>query len=574
MTPKNSNISTPCTSAVSSTCVTWTGQSIPALGVVSGQSMTDTMYKVACQVVEITEGLDLSDMDLSCLIEKTPLLPENKTVRLILQLLLDNQCSLKALIDQAGNTTDDLPPIVVNMKCLRRFDDFGNELPQDLNQALQSLVNQVCASATDIASLKNTTANLQDQIDNLPIPPAYVEPNIVTCVTPTPKPASVQVPLLAQDYCNYKDVVGQVTDVQQAVARQPQGLNKLLGTVDGWILNPQNLSQSENNLWLLAKNLLDRIDNIESNCCKSTCKDITLSILAEPNSDGDAVYITFSTYLGTNIPNGFLDSGDSVLTITDKNNKFAQYPITVSEDTKEGPFSFAGLDLSGPLTASVSASLTSGTLNCEKCVGKQFIPNSACPVCLVTGAGTSGLTTIVYQAPGQKLIQTLVVAPGSTGYIQKGASIVGIDSTGDSSVTSDCINLGAPAYVCANVKYAVSGNAGSATTWENYNNDTAAIAIGIGGTEYPINTTYKGDPVAISNAIAAATPPGLIKIVNTASTNPVGVRYIGNIFLKVPSTLVSTLYIKWQVLDYNPVEVFATTCPTCCGDSGSGGHGL
>lgn len=567
MTPKNSNISTPCTSAISSTCVTWTGPSIPSLGIVSGQTMTDTLYKVACEVVATAEGLDLSDMDLSCLIEKTPLLPENKTVRLILQLLLDNQCSLKSLIDQSTGVDTGLPIIVVNMKCLKVFDAFGNELPQDLNQTLQSLINQVCTSVTDISSLKTTAVGLQNQIDNLPIPPAYVEPNIVTCITPTPKATSLQVPLLAQDYCNYKNVVGQVTDVQQAVARQPQGLNTLLGTVDGWILNPQNLSQSENNLWLLAKNLLDRVNNIESNCCKSTCKDITLSILATPNTDGDAVFIQFSTYLGTNIPNGFLDSGDSILTITDKNNKFAQYPITVVEDTKQGPFSFAGLDTSGPLTASVAASLTSGTLNCEKCVGKQFIPNSACPVCLVTGSGTTGLTTIVYQAPGQKLIQTLIIGPNSTGYIQKGASIIGIDSTGDSSVSSDCINLAAPPYVCVNVLYAVSGNAGTATPWENYNNDTEAIAIGIGGTEYAISGVFRGDPIAIANAIAAATPPGLIKVTGTDTANPAGVRYKANVYMKVPSTLVSTTYIKWKVVDYNPVEVYATTCDGCCGDS-------
>jgi len=567
MTPKNSNLGTPCTNATSSTCVTWTGPSVPALGVQSGQTMTDTEFKVMCKVVDIAEELDLSDMDLSCLIDKTPLLPENKTVKLILQLLLDNQCSLKALVDQANNPTDTLPTIVVNMKCLRKFDDFGNEIPQDLNAALQSLVNQVCASVTDITTLKATTQNLQSQIDNLPIPPPYVEPNIVTCITPTPRATSIQVPFIAQDYCNYKDVVGQVTDVQQAVARQPQGLNKLLGTVDGWIMNPQNLSQSENNLWILAKNLLDRVDNIESNCCKSTCKDITLSILATPNTDGDAVYITFSTYLGTNIPNGFLDSGDSILTITDKNNKFVQYPITVSEDTKQGPFSFAGLDTSGPLTASVSASLTSGTLNCEKCVGKQFIPNSSCPVCLVTGSGTTGLTTIVYQAPGQALIQTLVVAPGSTGYIQRGANIIGIDSTGDSSVSSDCINLGAPSYVCVNVLYAVSGNAGTPTPWENYNNDVQATAIGIGGTEYPLASAYKGSPDVIANAIAAATPPGLIKVVKTDTANPAGVRYKANVYMKVPSTLVPTVYIKWKVVDYNPVEVFATLCSGCCPDS-------
>lgn len=571
MTPKNSNSSTPCTSATSSTCVTWTGQSIPSLGIQSGQTMTDTLYKVACAVVDITKELDLSTIDLSCLIDKTPILPNNKSVRLILQLLLDNQCTLKTLIDQATGGASILPEVVVNMRCLTVFDDFENAIPQDLNQTLQSLVNQVCTSVTDIALLKNTIANLQQQIDNIPVVPQYVEPSIVTCITPTPKPTSIQVPIVIQDYCNYKAVVGQVTDVQQAVARQPQGLNGLLGTVDGWILNPQNLAQSENNMWLLASNLLSRISSIENNCCKSTCKDIILSMLITPNSDGDAITITFSTVLGTNIPNGFLDTGDSILTITDSNNNFVQYPIIVSEDAKQGPFSFNGLNVSSPLTASVSASLSSGTLVCEKCVGKLFSPSSSCPVCLVTGSGTTGATTIVYSAPSSTTIQTLIVSPGSTGYIQKNSTIIGINSTGDSGVSSDCINLSAPPYSCVSIVYATSGGVPNAVTWENFNNDVQAVAIGYNGAEYALSNAFRGDPNVISAAIASATPPGLIQVVGVTTENNAGVRYRDQINMLVPAGIVSSLYLKFSVVDYNPIKVFATACSDCCGDATAGG---
>lgn len=573
MTPTNSNRSTPCISATTSTCTTWTGQSIPALRIESGQTMTDTMYKVACAVVEVTEELDLSNIDLSCLLDKTPILPQNKSVRLILQLLLDNQCGLKALIDKATSSASIAPDIVVNMKCLTVFDAFQNAIPQDLNQALQSLVNQVCQSVTDISSLKATTANLQQQIDNIPVVPQYVEPSIVTCITPTPKPTSQQVPIAIQDYCNYKNIVGQAIDVQQAIARQPQGLNGSLGTTDGWILNPQSLAQSENNAWLTISNLLSRVSNIENNCCKSTCKDITLSMLLTVNSDGDAITVQFSTFLGTNIPSGFLDNGDSVITITDKNNNFVQYPIIVVEDAKQGPFSFNGLDTSAPLTAGVSASLSSGTLTCEKCVAKQFVPGSSCPVCLVNGSGTTGNTTIVYTAPSSTVIQTLIVAPGSTGYIQKNSTIIGINSSGDSGVTSDCINLSAPPYACVNIVYATSGGVPNAVTWENFNNDVQAVAIGYSGVEYTLSNAFKGDPVVLSNAIAAATPPGLIQVVGNNVQNNAGVRYRDQINLRVPAGIVSSLYIRFQVVDYGPIKVFAQACADCCPSTSGGSLG-
>lgn len=572
MTPTNSNRTSPCTNSSTSTCTIWTGQSIPSLGIVSGQTMTDTLYRIACQVVETTKELSLGDMDLSCLIDKTPILPENKNVRLILQLLLDNQCTLKTLIDQAGSNSSVTPDIVVNMKCLKVFDAFGNELPQDLNQALQSLINQTCTNVTDIATLKTTAQSLQDQITNLPIPPAYTEPLIVTCITPTAKGVSAQLPLVAQDYCSYKNAVGQIVDAQQAIARQPQGLNTQLGVVDGWILNPQNLSQSDNNQWLTISNLLSRISNIENNCCKATCKDIILAMQVAVNSDGDAISVTFSTFLGTSIPAGFSDTGDSVLTITDKNNNFAQYPILVSEDAKQGPFSFSGLDTSGVLTASVSASLSSGTLTCQKCVSKLFTPGSSCPVCLITGTGSTGMTTIVYKVPGSTTIQTLLVAPNSTGYIQKNAVIIGIDSSGDSGVSSDCINLSAPPYVCAQLLWATSGGTSTSVAWENYNTDIQAVAIGYSGTEFALSNAYKGDPYVISNAIAAATPPGLIKVVQVITENTAGVRYRDTILLKVPQNLIGSLYIRFMVADYGPVEIYATICTgtQCCPDTGTG----
>lgn len=573
MTPTNSNRTTPCTDTSTSTCTTWTGSSIPLLGIVSGQTMTDTLYRVACQVVETMREIDLSDMDLSCLIDKTPILPENKNVRLIFQLLLDNQCTLKTLIDQAGGSSSITPDIVVNMKCLKVFDAFGNEIPQDLNAALQSLVNQVCTNTTDITTLKGTVINLQNQIDNIPVVPPYTEPTIITCITPTPKGVSSQLPLVTQDYCNYKNAVGQITDVQEAIARQPQGLNTQLGTTDGWILNPQNLSQSENNAWLTISNLLSRIANIENNCCKVTCKDITLAMLVTVNTDGDAITVNFSTFLGTSIPAGFTDTGDSVLTITDKNNNFVQYPILVSEDANQGPFSFNGLDTSSPLTASVSASLSSGTLTCQKCVAKLFVPGSACPVCLINGTGTTGVTTIVYQVPGSTVIQTLLVAPNSTGYIQKTATIIGLDSSGDSGVTSDCISLAAPPYVCASITWATSGGTSTSVTWENYNQDIQAVAIGYSGTEFALANAYKGDPNVIATAIAAATPPGLIKVVNVTANNTVGVRYKDSVALMVPQNLIGSLYIRFMVADYGPLQVYAVSCSDCCPSTTTGGGG-
>jgi hypothetical protein len=398
MKPK-SKILSGCTSAQSSDCIIWNGPNIPCLDLETGMSITDVEHLIACKVCEIAGELDLSDLDLSCLIEQPDLDPEDKKLKLILQLLLDNQCSLKELIDSCcGSQSDEsCCDLNLNLKCLKKFDDFGNEIPQDLNQTLQSLVNEVCDHKTRIEDLEDTVVDLQDQIDNLPDPVEYEEPIITTCVA-IAKPVSESVVLLATDYCNYKTSIGTPTQIQAGLAQQCDNLNTTLGSEAGWNLAPQNLAQSFSNLWIAYCNVLNRLKAIEQTCCAPSCDKIKIGILADFDSDNEEVTLNFTSGAGTLIPSGFVDCG-TTLTITDKDGHIKEFSaLNITQGGVVGPLSLGGLS-AGTLSFNFKTKFclldenSTVIMTCQDCIEiEQEYDGGGC--CSITNSSTEPITVI------------------------------------------------------------------------------------------------------------------------------------------------------------------------------------
>lgn len=387
-----------CVQSIPSTCIPWSGPNIDCLGIKTGDCLTDVVQAIANRALDLSDELDMTDLDLSCLIEKSSIKPEDQTFKVVFKLLYDNQCKLKDLIDAIDGTGGDSTAPTVNMKCLRIFDDFDNEVKQDLGQMLQSLVNNGCSNQTRIVALEAKSTSLQKQIDDIDLTPTVAEATVTTCLSTTTKPVSQAVVQTAQDLCNYKSKVGSLTDIQAAMARQAPDLNTLLGTTEGWELTPANMAQSMSNMQLVIANLLSRINLIENNCCKVTCDSVTIGFDVLSNTDGDAVTLKFTTKAGTKIPVGFEDCG-SVVTITDKNDTSVEYPITILQGQSTEELQITGLDLSDFLTFSIAVKLCAEGISCEKCVSRKWKPISSCPYCEidVTGSGTNSIIIITYE---------------------------------------------------------------------------------------------------------------------------------------------------------------------------------
>lgn len=398
MKPKNS-ILTGCTSSTSSDCIKWNGPDIECIGLTTGMSVTDVEHTLACKICDIAADLDLSDLDLSCLIAQPNVNPDDKNVKLILELLLENQCTLKELIDAAGGSGDDsCCTLTLNMKCLKKFDVFGNEIPQDLNETLQSIINQVCTNKDDIAIIKSDISDLQDQIDSLPAPePPYEEPLVTTCIA-VAKPLSQAFTLLGADYCTYKTTIGTPSQIQAAMAQQCENLNTELGSEIGWNISPQNLAQTISNMWITICNLRDRIKSIEQTCCAPSCDKVKIGFTADFDTDNGEVTLTFSSGAGTVIPAGFIDCG-TTLTISDTAGNSVTYSnLDITQNGVVGPLVISSL-AAGKLEFNFKTMFClvddAGTviLRCQDCV-MQEAEYGGTGCCGLTNATAADITVV------------------------------------------------------------------------------------------------------------------------------------------------------------------------------------
>lgn len=446
MKAKKSITNSGCPEALSSNCVVWTGDNIPCLDISYGDRISEVVCAIANKICNICKDIDMSQLDLSCLIDICEGCPEDRSVKTILQLLLDNQCKLHDLI--TGSSDDGTCcTIAVNMKCLKKFDDFGNEIPQDLNAALQSIVNETCTHRTTLITLQNEIDDLQDQIDNLPDPTPYVEPDITTCITPDPTPTSEAVPIIAQDYCDYKALVGNEASISTAISRQCAGLNTDFGLIDGWILSPTTLAASFNNLWIAYCSALERLKFIEDTCCKIDCDSIDIHFQVDDNQDSDGASIHFSGLFGNKVPSVFIDCGSSI-TFTDHTDAKVTYTIIIAQESTSPEYDLSMLDLSEKITISINAKLCSDSMTCVKCItAEHIVLNGACEACDITITGTSGSVIILYTINGHT--DSVTGSVGDVVYISKNAINVSyVTVTGDAVPDTSCLVIEEADYNC------------------------------------------------------------------------------------------------------------------------------
>lgn len=391
MKPKSKQTS--CPDVTSNQCVVWEGGEVKCLGICNGDQLSSAEKAIADKVCELADDLDLSDIDLGCLISTKK--PKDQNLKNVLEVLLDNQCDLKDLMDNFTGTPPEIK-LNLNLKCLKRFDEFNNEIVQDLNQVLQSSVNMLCVHDTDIGSLKTRMTDLEDDVATIPrIPPKVEEPNITTCLSPGLRPVSQTVPLVAQEVCNIQGLLGTVEQISAGLAQQCSNLNADYQIQTGWQLSASTIAQTLGNLWIVVCDLRDRIDLIEKNCCAVTCDDIKLGFEVVPNDDTTGIFLKFTSKSGTKIPIGFTDCGSKVI-ITDKLGNTVEYPLVIAPNATLGDFDVTGLELSDFLNIEVTAQLCAEGIGCEKCVSRLYkIANALCPFCLVTVTGDEGGEVVI-----------------------------------------------------------------------------------------------------------------------------------------------------------------------------------
>lgn len=377
-------------------CSTWNGGDIEALGICNGDSLNNVVWEIVDKLKDIG-GEDISSFDIDTLLDicnaKAPL---EITLVSILTIIKENQVCLKDYIDTLNNKINELSgqsDINVNLKCYADIDNLGNQLAITREELDQLVINELCDHEQQIKTLQGKVLLIEEEVANIDPHATVDELSFSTCIDAGVKPTSQQVVKVADALCTLRDATGTAANIAQALSKIPSNWNTKYNLLTGWDLTPDNLAQTFGNLLLVIANLEERLANIENNCCAISCEDVKLGFSVLWSEDKTSVILTFNSGSGTKIPEGFVDKG-STGTITDKNGNVISFNVAISLDHEEEVY-ITGLDTSGPLLVHIDAQMGNDSITCGKCLDKTVTSSTGCAYCELTATGDDDASAVI-----------------------------------------------------------------------------------------------------------------------------------------------------------------------------------
>jgi hypothetical protein len=333
---KPTNLKTKGCTPISSDCVVWQGPDIACINLCKGDSVSQVVYKLAEELCNILEQLDIDNYDLSCfnLSDCGP-----TTFQQLIEFLIARICELEGGVDQAPSSSPNgCPDCVVNMAPCFHYVDPSTGDTVTTNQ-LTNYVNliglRVCTLVSQITTIQNTLINHENRIiilENTP-PPSFILPSFTpACVLSGSNNILQILQALELQFCNLRSATGTHIQLLQSIQNQCTNLatspklcgNGTMNTIPGWVNNPTTLADSIVNMWLTICDLRCSVQSILDNCCNSPCSqveiDMALSIISSSGND------TLQISVLGNIPSGFVNcsTGGSTVIISDGSSFITQ----------------------------------------------------------------------------------------------------------------------------------------------------------------------------------------------------------------------------------------------------------
>lgn len=300
-----------------SSCVEWNGGDLPFLGICNGDSLNNLVIEIVTKLKELA-GEDISGFDIDELLDIcNQKRPVEITLVSILNLVKQNQVCLKDFIDQLNDKLNELlaeKGVTVNLKCYAEFDNLGNSLSITRAQLDQLIIDNLCAYKLRIEFIEGKIIDLQSQIDLILDQLNQGASPFRICLNSGSKSPNENITDIANLLCDYKDAIGEPSDLNSAVsvidvAKWTELDPDLVANINlkfdnQWSVTTDDLSESYNNALLIIANLLSRVKNIETTCCKADCDDIVIGF--------DVKYLDCETpllFFGQKsfLPDGFKD---------------------------------------------------------------------------------------------------------------------------------------------------------------------------------------------------------------------------------------------------------------------------
>jgi len=309
---------------ISSNCVTWGGPSLPCIDLCKGDTITDVVYKLAVELCELKDLLDLDNYDITCL--SLPC-PSPKDFSELIQILINRICALEDCCDQQVQAAaEGCPDCVVNIaECFWFTNEVGDIVTtMQLDDYVIAIGNRICSQSTQLGGNQTTLENHEERITTLEEEPepSFVLPtmNPVCVMTGSNIPIDEVLIELERQFCELRGATGEPTDIYIAISNQCAGLDdaeKLgpgggnMSSIPGWKTTVQNISDSFTNMWLTICDIRAAVQNIKINCCPTGCDGVTVNLQASMSSP-----TTLVLYFTGTIPAGFQQCDPSGTQVT------------------------------------------------------------------------------------------------------------------------------------------------------------------------------------------------------------------------------------------------------------------
>lgn len=269
MKPINAD-NAPC-SPQSSNCVIWAGPDISCINLCTGDTISDTVSKLATELCTIMTTLKVSSYDISCFSLAT--CPPAKFEELI-QLLIKRICDL----ENVSTTTSTASSGDCPTSCIMTIESClitGEATTMNLTEYVTLIAKKVCSLVTDISLLQNQINSLDIRVNALEAAPAptFTMPSFtVNCTLGSTVIASGTYTLTqiltdlvngSDGYCALKTLLGGNTVITDAISRKcildastalfsTSGQNMITKYAGSWITDASNITIASaiNNIWI------------------------------------------------------------------------------------------------------------------------------------------------------------------------------------------------------------------------------------------------------------------------------------------------------------------------------------
>ena len=439
---KNNNDQSAC-DPVSSNCVIWQGPDIPCIDLCHGDSISDVTAKLAAELCDVLNLVDITQYDISCF---SPVCPAFTDFSDLVQFIIDKLCELQTCCNAETPAASGCPECVLTIaSCFQYVNELGDTVTtMNIDDYVRAIGNKVCtlestltalqATVTDhetrITFIENNCCNTGSGTTTITIPDSCLDPSLTNI------PVENFVESLEEAFCNLQNNTGTPSQILANIS--PKCF--VTQTPDS-LLNPGSLPANYNpnnfatmagslaNAWAMICDMYLAVQNIQNTCCAVTCDDIDITFQSINISDPNIVITTIG-----NIPAGWNECGSgSTLNIQDAYGTNAT--VTWNYDLTGTPVSIAipaSLQDSIKFTVTATACSTDGATTCNETVTQVVNGNITCTsLSLGISNDLDGTGTVTFTMPAVSTAisyQLIAVADNGITFSESGTNSGGLVS--------------------------------------------------------------------------------------------------------------------------------------------------